>query len=192
MTTRPDRPVRSVTALVRAVVRGVRLFTWKIRLRGRLQVGQNVAIGANAVLLPPTTARLGENIRIGRNFFLQTNVIIGSDVLISSDVAIVSDDHRTDDPFRTVFDSGRLPESEVEIEGDNLIGYGVRIIGPVRIGRGCVVGAGAVVTRDLPPNTVCAGVPARVIRSRFKDGSGVGQKQGPLTDAAPGSDREES
>ncbi len=50
---------------------------------------------------------------------------------------------------------------------DNLIGHKATIIGNVRIGKGCIVGAGSVVTKDLPPNTICCGVPARPIRDRF-------------------------
>ena len=49
--------------------------------------------------------------------------------------------------------------------GDNVIlGAGCKIIGNVKIGSNCIIGANAVVTHDIPPNTVAAGVPARVIR----------------------------
>lgn len=55
--------------------------------------------------------------------------------------------------------------SDVPIVGDNVwIGPGVRIIGAVRVGNNVILGANAVVTRDVPDNCICAGVPARVLR----------------------------
>nr|WP_281373347.1 CatB-related O-acetyltransferase [Kineococcus aurantiacus] len=56
------------------------------------------------------------------------------------------------------------------VVGDDVwIGYGARIMGNVVIGTGAVIGAGALVVRDVPPYTVVGGVPARVLRPRFDD-----------------------
>src|ERR671920_2580867 len=101
------------------------------------------------------------NVSIGRDFHVETNVVIGDDVLISSRVGIVGRDHRMDDPTKTIYWAGRLPPARVVLEGDNLVGFGAVIVAPATIGRGCVIGAGAVVVGDLPPNTVCVGAPAR-------------------------------
>jgi acetyltransferase-like isoleucine patch superfamily enzyme len=132
-------------------------------------MGNNVWFGAAADLHPPDFARFGDNVAVGRDFYLETNLEVGSDVLISSKVSFVGNDHRFDDPTKTVFWTGRLPPTTIHLEGDNLIGFGVIVVGDVRIGRGCVVGTGAVVTKDLPPNSICVGVPAKPIRSRFPD-----------------------
>ena len=56
------------------------------------------------------------------------------------------------------------------MEANVSVGAGVKIIGPVRVGANSVIGANAVVTTDIPPNSVAAGVPARVIR---RDGQKV-------------------
>jgi maltose O-acetyltransferase len=134
--------------------------------RGRLRAGSNVSLGARARFLAPAYMELGDNVSFGSDIHVEANLRIGSDVLISSCVAVIGNDHRFDDVDGSVFWGGRLPDCEVVIEGDNLIGFGVVVVGPVRIARGCIVGAGSVVTRDLPEDSVCVGSPARPIRAR--------------------------
>jgi acetyltransferase-like isoleucine patch superfamily enzyme len=143
------------------------MVRWRLVLGRRLRVGENVSIGAEAVLLSPNELTIGSNVSIGREFHVETDLEIGGEVLISSRVAIVGRDHRFDDPHHSVYWAGRLAPGKVVLEGDNLIGFGTIVIGPARIARGCIVGAGSVVVGDLPPNTICAGVPARPIRSRY-------------------------
>ena len=87
---------------------------------------------------------------------------------ISSHVAIVGNDHRFDGASASVFAAGRLPPTTVVLEGDNLVGFGAIIVGGVRIGRGAIVGAGAVVTRDVESDAIVCGVPARPIRRRAR------------------------
>jgi len=72
-------------------------------------------------------------------------------------------DHVFDDPTRPILEQG-LRAFGITIEDDAWIGAGAIILDGVRIGRGAVVGAGAVVTRDVAPHTVVAGVPARLVR----------------------------
>ena len=69
------------------------------------------------------------------------------------------------------------------VEDDCWIGAGAMILDGVRIGRGCVIAAGAVVTRDMPAYSVVAGVPARVIKSRRPGLSGVPSEQDLTTTA---------
>jgi acetyltransferase-like isoleucine patch superfamily enzyme len=145
----------------------MRLMRLRVRLGRRMTAGTDVALGAHCLVLSPRHFQLGNRVRVGRNLHVEADVILGDDVLISSNVAILSNDHAFDDPHRTVFDQGRHPTATVRIEGDNLIGFGTIIVGPVTIGRGVIVGAGSLVTRDLPPYTVCLGRPARAVRPRF-------------------------
>lgn len=169
---RPDRPVSGPISLLRRLVRGVRLIRWRVLLGKRLELGRNVTIGPAAVLLPPSKLAIRNNVAVGRGFHVEVDLEIGPDVLISSQVAVVGRDHRFDDPTLTIYWAGRLPASPVVLEGDNLIGFGTIIVGPCRIGRGCIVGAGSVVTGDLPSNSICVGVPARAIRSRYPASTG--------------------
>jgi chloramphenicol O-acetyltransferase type B len=164
---RPDRPIPPFLKVARSIVRWHRKVTVKIKLRGRIQWGKGVMFGKKLELRPPDFIKIGDNVSIGPWFLTETNVSIGSDVLISSKVSFIGNDHAFNSPGETVFFSGRLPNCTVVLEGDNLIGYGSIIIGNVTIGKGCIVGAGSVVTKDLPPYYVCAGVPAKPIRKRY-------------------------
>lgn len=111
----------------------------------RLEIGSHCVINQDVIL----DARSG----------LQ----IGDNVSISEQVAIYTLEHDIDDPdFRTV-------GSPVVIEDYVYIGARALLLPGVRVGRGAVVAAGAVVTGDVPPYTLVAGVPARVIRERTRD-----------------------
>lgn len=167
MSAPPDRPISPRLVGLRRLARSVRVLSLRVRSRGHLSVGRNVWFGRGAVLAAPDTIRIGSNVAIGRHFHLETNLVIGDDVLISSSVAVVGNDHRFDNPATTVFWQGRADPACVVIEGDNLIGFGARIVGNVTIGRGAIVGAGSVVTRDLPGGYVCVGSPARPLRPRY-------------------------
>ncbi len=148
-------------------MRTARLGALRLRLRSKGRFGKEVVVGGGAVMLPPDFCHLGDHVWIGRDFHLEANLEVGPDVLISSRVAIIGNDHRIDDPDLPLRDQGRIAPSVVVLEGNNLIGFGTTIIAPARIARGCVVGAGSIVTGDLPADTVCAGVPAKPIRRRY-------------------------
>jgi len=66
-----------------------------------------------------------------------------------------------------MWQSGRGDKFKIVIEDDVWIGHGSIILTPARIGRGAVVAAGSVVTKDVPSYAIVAGVPARVIKMRF-------------------------
>jgi acetyltransferase-like isoleucine patch superfamily enzyme len=85
---------------------------------------------------------------------------IGDNVAISADVTVLTADHDLQDPMATA----RV--REVVIEDYVFIGTGAMILPGVKLGRGSAVAARAVVTRDVPPYTIVAGVPARAIGHR--------------------------
>lgn len=167
--TGPDRPLPTLLIYVRKALRWSRYCRHRLALRGKLRTGRGVSFGAGAVLLPPEFIHLGNNVSIGRGFHLESNLTVGDDVLISSQVAMVGNDHKFDDRDTTIFWNGRSRSSTVILEGDNLVGFGSLIVGTVRIGKGCIIGARAVVTTDLPGDSVCVGIPAKVIRSRYSE-----------------------
>jgi acetyltransferase-like isoleucine patch superfamily enzyme len=98
-------------------------------------------------------------------------LVIGSHVQMGPNVTITAENHLFSDPTRHVDEQGVSHEG-IYIEDDCWIGGGVIILDGVRIGCGSVIGAGSVVTRSIPPNSVAIGVPARVVRSRMDGAAG--------------------
>lgn len=97
---------------------------------------------------------------------------IGNHVLFGPHPTIVTGDHRTDIIGRYMADIGRDEKTAgndqpVIIEDDVWCGANVTILKGARIGRGCVIAAGAVVTSSFPPYSIVGGVPARLISMRF-------------------------
>ena len=78
-----------------------------------------------------------------------------------------SDEHQYDVVGRTMWESGKGHQFEIVVEDDVWIGHGAIILAPVRIGRGAIVAAGSVVTKDIPPYAIVAGVPAKILKMRF-------------------------
>ena len=84
-------------------------------------------------------------------------------------VMIVGADHAIDQPGVPAIFSGRPELPVTRIESDAWIGAGAIIMAGVTIGRGAVIAAGAVVTKDVPPYEIHAGVPAKKVRDRFDE-----------------------
>lgn len=164
----PNRPIPKWQYPIRSIVRSFRRVYIKFRYYRKVSFGRNVNFGRYTEIRSPNFAHFDNNVNIGPWFLVESNLKVGSDVLISSKVSFVGNDHAFDDNSKTVYFQGRLPPSTVILEGDNLIGFGSIVVGNITIGKGCIVGAGSVVTKSLPPYTVCAGVPAKVIRRRYK------------------------
>lgn len=126
--------------------------------------GKNVNIERGAVF--SSHVSLGDNSGIGINASLTGSVTIGKDVMMGPWCTVYSRNHefgRTDIPMR---EQGYRPEQPVVIGDDVWIGGHVIILPGVHIGKGAVIGAGAVVTKNVPEYAVAAGNPARVIRLR--------------------------
>lgn len=121
------------------------------------------------VLIPPFHATGGAGMKIGRNVFVNQNCTfydlggleIGDDVMIGPNVSLITSGHPVEPSRRRDF----VVAKPIAIERNVWIGAGATIIGGVTVGENSVVAAGAVVTRDIPPNTLVGGNPATVIRS---------------------------
>jgi len=92
-------------------------------------------------------------------------ISIGRDCLIAPMCVIVAGSHRFDDPRVPINRQGRTAKG-ITIGNNCWLGSRVTVLDGVTIGDGCVIGAGAVVSCDIPPNSVAVGVPARVIKQR--------------------------
>jgi len=136
---------------------------------GRLQVGEHVLFEPNVWLTCPAQARLtigaGSFLNIGVMVAASQQVTIGEHCMFGNGTLITDANHRFDDPDRPVPWQGFTSKGPTTI-GDNVwCGANVVITSGVTIGERCVIGANSVVTDDLPPFTVAAGVPARQLRT---------------------------
>src|SRR3954462_634068 len=127
------------------------------------------SVGARTVLLPPFHAGFGSNVYIGDDFFGNVNLTfvddveirIGDGVMIAPSVTLATTGHPVHPALREDF---RRFSEPIVIEDKVWIGSNVVVLPGVRIGYGSVIGAGSVVSRDVPPMTVAMGVPCRVVR----------------------------
>jgi acetyltransferase-like isoleucine patch superfamily enzyme len=135
---------------------------------GRLELGPHVLLEPNVWLTAPGTAR----IRIGGGSFLNVGVMvaahelveIGEHCMLANGCFVTDADHRFDDPDKPVPWQGFTSKGPTRL-GDNVwLGANVVVTSGVTIGERAVIGANSVVTKDVPPRTIAAGVPARVVR----------------------------
>jgi acetyltransferase-like isoleucine patch superfamily enzyme len=120
-------------------------------------------------LIPPFYTTGGPDISVGRNVFVNQNCTfydlggldIADDVLVGPNVSLITSGHPLEPSRRRAFTTAK----PIVIERNVWIAAGATIIGGVTVGENSVVAAGSVVTRNVPPNTLVGGNPARVIRS---------------------------
>lgn len=98
-------------------------------------------------------------------FGVNERIEIGRDVMIADAVSVRDTDHAYSDPDRPMMTQGRQT-APVVIEDDVWLGHGAIVLKGVTVGRGAIVAAGSVVTRDVEPRSIVAGVPARVVSRR--------------------------
>lgn len=109
---------------------------------------------------------LGDYSGIGVNAKIYGTCVIGNYVMMGEDCTIITRNHKHDRTDIPMMQQGFEEERPVVIGNDVWIGDRVTIMPGVHIADGCVIGAGAVVTRDIPAYSIAAGVPARVLKSR--------------------------
>lgn len=91
-------------------------------------------------------------------------ITIEDDVLIGSAVHIYTQNHRFDDPSLPIIDQGHSPSRPVTLKRGCWVGAAAIVLPGVTIGENAVVGAGSIVTSDIPANAVAVGSPARIVR----------------------------
>jgi acetyltransferase-like isoleucine patch superfamily enzyme len=133
-----------------------------------IQIGSECELGVGVELNPWSgSIRLGKRVFIGPYVVIygQGSVDIGDYCLISMHCCILSSNHTIPTRNKIIRNEPNvlLP---TKIGRDCWLGAGVKVLGGVHIDDGCVVGAGAVVTKNLPPYSIAVGVPAKIIGRR--------------------------
>jgi maltose O-acetyltransferase len=113
----------------------------------------------------------GEDVEVGSHCQVNagcrlTNVVLGDYVMIGPDVTFISRLHSVDRLDVPMVRQGSIECGQTLVEEDVWIGTRVIVMPGVKIGRGAIIGAGSVVTRDVSPYAIVAGAPARMLRSR--------------------------
>jgi len=135
---------------------------------GRIVLGPAAVVGDRCELrASPGAVIVVEGVLDERcRLVAQASITVEAGARLGSECVLVDADPAFDDPERPVVEQGWQDVGPVEIGRNSWIGMGSIVLPGVRIGEGCVVGAGSVVTRDLEDFSVAVGNPARAIRSR--------------------------
>ncbi len=136
--------------------------------QGRLTIGRDTLLepGCWITMSAEATIEIGSGCFLNRETMLaaQERIEIGDHVMFANHCFVGDADHRFDDPEKPVPWQGFTSKGPVTI-GDNCwFGVGCVVTSGVEIGERCVIGSNSVVTQDLPPRTIAAGAPAKVIR----------------------------
>ncbi len=118
-----------------------------------IEVGDDVSIGVGALFMAS-----------------ESKIVIGNKVMFAPYVTVIGGNHNTSVVGKFMYDvQEKRPEDDHDVifEDDIWVGSGAIILKGVRVGRGSIIAAGAVVTKDVPPYAVCGGIPARVLSYRF-------------------------
>ena len=111
---------------------------------------------------------IGHNVQFGLYCNISAETKFGNNILLAGRVCIVGKhDHSFDIPGKYIWDGERKDDKCTVIEDDVWIGHNSTIIAGVNIGKGSIITAGAVVTKDIPPCEIWGGVPAKKIKDRF-------------------------
>ncbi len=138
------------------------------QVRSRLSAIIGAEIDASTTIFPPFHTNFGRFIRLGKNVFINHacsfldigGITIEDDVQIGPRVNLTSENHPLDPADRKT-----LLLQPIVIERNAWIGAGATILPGVTVGENAIVAAGSVVSRDVPPNTIVAGIPAKVVKT---------------------------
>ena len=140
-------------------------------VRDNVTLGRNTHIGIGSIIEAPYNLTIGNNVYIGKYCTIECDGYIGNYVLIGNNVGLIG---RYDHDFKCVGKPirqspwigdddyvGEGKHIKLIIEDDVWIGFGSIVLSGVKVGRGSIVAAGAVVTKDVQPYTIVAGNPVR-------------------------------
>lgn len=133
-----------------------------------IKIGKGTNIKNDSYICPRSGfIKIGESCSVNPFCILlgYGGITIGNQVRIASHTSIIAFNHNFFDTKKTIHKQGYNTKG-IRIDDNVWIGSGCRILDGVRIGEGAIIGAGSVVTKDIPTNSIAAGVPAKVIKQR--------------------------
>ena len=132
------------------------------------KTSSNFTVKKGAIFGSGCNIEIGENSEIGSNARLMIigNLKIGDNVMMAPDVFIVDSNHRFNKKDVPIKNQGNDSPRNIEICDDVWIGARAIILPRVKIGKGAIVAAGSVVTKDIPSYSIVAGNPAKIIKKR--------------------------
>jgi acetyltransferase-like isoleucine patch superfamily enzyme len=152
------------------------IYLVKVKWR-KYSIGKNFHAARGVFLWGKKGINIGNNFYIGKYSIIETTTNIGDNVIIANNVAIIG---RYDHHYQQIGVPTRMASSirdndynwhgkdEVTtIEDDVWLGYGSIVLSGVKIGKGSIVAAGSLVTKDVDPYSIYAGSPAKKIKNRF-------------------------
>ncbi|GAB3912229.1 sugar O-acetyltransferase [Larkinella knui] len=159
---------KAVSATIQRCVEMNATATDVDQVRNRLSAIIGRPIDESTTVFPPFYTNLGRFITLGKNIFINHacsfldmgGITLEDDVQIGPRVNLTSENHPLDPNDRKTVIPG-----PIIIKRNAWIGAGATVLPGVTIGENAIVAAGAVVSRDVPPNTVVAGIPAKVVRT---------------------------
>jgi maltose O-acetyltransferase len=128
--------------------------------------GKNVNVEPMASFYSGKRISIGDNSGIGFRAQLSGKITIGRDVMMGKDVNMMTYNHKFDRRDIPMWQQGFKEEEPIVIHDDVWIGNRVLILPGVTVGRGAIIGACSVVTKDVPEYSIVAGNPARIIGMR--------------------------
>ena len=139
----------------------VKIFAY-VNLYG-CEIGDNSKVGAFVEI--QKNAKIGANVKVSTHTFICEGVTIEDDVFVGHNVSFINDKY----PRSTIPGGGLQTEEDWKVvptlvKRGASVGTSTTVLCGVTIGENSIIGAGSVVTKDIPPNVVAAGVPARVLR----------------------------
>jgi maltose O-acetyltransferase len=136
-----------------------------------LRCGKGVIIKSRAYFGTGESVSIGDRSQLGKNMKAESDLKLGDDVVMGPDVVIMSSSHAFDSIDLPVNQQGGRARRPVIIGNDVWIGTRVIILPGIHVGDHAIIGAGSVVTKDVPPLAVVGGNPARIIRFRASNSS---------------------
>jgi maltose O-acetyltransferase len=131
-----------------------------------LEMGRNVRVHQNVHFGSGAKLRIGDNSALAPECWIASDTTIGNDVMMAPEVTILSSTHGTESTDAPMRLQPQPPKRPVVIGDDVWLGTRIIILPGVHIGSHSIIGAGSVVTKDVPEYAIVAGNPARVIRDR--------------------------